>query len=55
MNDRERPTQDSNPQPKEQKPKQPFEQVDAPPDADKLKKVRQRRGSKAGAGPTNPI
>jgi hypothetical protein len=55
MNDPERLIQDSNPPPKGQKPKEPFEQVDALPDAGRLTKARQRRGSKIGAGPTNPV
>jgi hypothetical protein len=44
------------PKSKEQKPKEPFEQTDTAPDrGDKLKNDRQRRGNKAGVGPTNPV
>ncbi len=55
MNDRKRSTQDSEPQPKEQKPKESFEQTAAQPDANAVRRERQKRGGKAGRGPTNPV
>ena len=55
MNEREGRTQDSEPQPKEQKPKEPFEQTDAQPGTDAAKRERQKRGGRTGTGPTNPV
>jgi len=51
MSERERPTRDPDAQPK---PKEPFEQTDASPDPDQLKKGRRQRGGRADQGPNNP-
>jgi hypothetical protein len=56
MSERERPTQDPDPQQNVPKPKEPFEQVDISSDhPDRLKKDRRQRGAKAEKGPNNPI